>query len=269
MVGQKNLLNKLNSYNIDTFPRSVMLIGEKGSGKHTVIDYIKENIVKLPLIDISKDLSADYINAIYRNPNPMIYLIDLNDLTEKQQNVILTFIEEPLSNSFIIILTENKNTVLNTVINRCVCFEIEAYSKEELNSFLTSEDDKELILNILRTPGKIKNTNLSNLRSIVDVCDKIINKLSAASFMNTLSIADKINFKDEYDKFDLDIFLDSLIYLLNEDYIHNKNINSYKMYLYIINERKKLIDKRLNKEAFFRTFLIRLWKMNHPEKEKF
>ena len=49
MIGQKKLLEKLNTYDLDKFPRSLLLLGEKGSGKHLICDYVKTNILKLPL----------------------------------------------------------------------------------------------------------------------------------------------------------------------------------------------------------------------------
>ena len=62
MVGQKNLLDKINIFNLDTFPRSSLLIAEKGMGKHTVVQHIKENILKIPLLDITKNISNEIID---------------------------------------------------------------------------------------------------------------------------------------------------------------------------------------------------------------
>jgi DNA polymerase III delta prime subunit len=260
IVGQKKLLSKLNTYTIDTFPHSVLLIGEKGSGKHLIASYIQENIIKFPLIDISKEVSDEVIDNIYRNPNPAVYLIDLAEMTEKEQNILLKFIEEPLNNAFIILLCENKNFVLNTVLNRCVIFEMDQYSRDELATFIEDKGDKELMLNFLRTPGKILNTNLSNISDILDVCHKIVNKLNIANYSNALSICNKINYKDEYNKFDLDIFLDCLSYSLSANYRTTNSKIIYEMFCITRDERKKLVDKRLNKQSFMYNLISKLWK---------
>lgn len=262
IVGQKSLLEKLNNYNIDTFPRSIMILGEKGMGKHTIAEYIAESVVKLPILDISNSIDDEYIDAIYRNPNPSIYLLDLSERTEKEQNILLKFVEEPLNNSFIIILAENKNVVLNTLINRCIVFELEAYTRDELSTFITSEADKELILDILRSPGKILATNINNIREMFDVCDKIATKMSAANYSNTLTIANKINFSDQYDKFDIDVFFDILCYSLFSHYLKTDNVIILNMYKITGEYRKKLLDKRLNKELFMENFLTKLWKVS-------
>lgn len=260
MIGQVNLLKKLNSYTIDNFPHSSLILGEEGSGKHTLSTYIKDNILKLPLLDITENISDEYIDMIYRNPNPSIYLINMSKMMEKEQNILLKFIEEPLQNAFIILLCENVNNLLNTIYNRCVVFEMELYKKDELSQFISSDQDKDLILSVLRTPGKILNTNLSNIRAIYDLCDKVVDKLSIANFSNTLTISSKINYKDEYNKFDINIFFDMLIYTLYNKYLDQNNKKILDMYLLTVNARKKLLDKRVNKELFVQNFLTKLWK---------
>lgn len=262
MIGQKALLEKINLYTIDTFPRSILITGEKGMGKHTLANYIKDNIIKLPLIDLTTTISDDVIDEIYRNPNPNIYLIDLSLMMEKSQNVLLKFVEEPLNNSFIILLAQDKNFVLNTILNRCISFDLAAYTKGELQSFLSVEEDQELILKILRSPGKILNTNIKNMKDIFDICDKIVTKLNISSYSNMLSIANKINFKDDFSKFDIDIFFDCLIYKLYCAYLETNNLITLKMYNFTIEKRKKLIDKRLNLELFFENYLTQLWKIS-------
>lgn len=261
MIGQKKLLEKLNTYNIDNFPRSVMLLGEAGCGKHELLNYIQNNILKISMLDITENISADYIDKIMLNPNPRIYVIDLSKITEKDENVLLKFIEEPLKTSFIILLAESRNGILNTILNRCILFEFEQYSRDELRSFIKDKDTEELVLNIVRTPGKIKSLDVNILSKIYDTCVSIATRLTSASYANTLTIVNKINYKDESDKYDINIFFDTLVYVLFKTYLNNSDIRVYNMYIYTIEQRKKLIDKRLNKELFMTNFISNLWKV--------
>ena len=264
LIGQDRLLYKINSYNIDTFPRSVLVLGEQGSGRHTLISYISENVLKLPMFDITDKLSDEFIDEIYRTSNPNIYIINLDNITEKTQNVLLKFVEEPLSNSFIFLICESTNFVLPTILNRCIIFELAPYTKEDLYQFIPEnikfDNEKNLIVNLLRTPGQIINTNIQNIKDLYELCQKMTTKLNVANYANTLSIGNKLNYKDMYDKFDINIFLNTLSYTLYNEYLTTNNKNILSQYLLVINERKKLIDKRLNKEHFIQNLLTKLWR---------
>lgn len=259
MIGQKKLLEQLNKFTLDTFPRSTLFVAEKGMGKHTLVKELQSTIINLPILDISDKISNELIEEIYRSPNPAIYLIDLSMITEKDQNTILKFVEEPLNNSFIILLATSRANVLQTILNRCVVFEFAPYTRDELASFLTIEEDVDLLLRILRSPGKILNTNIKGLADIFDVCNKLIDKLTIANYPNTLTICNKINFKENYDRFDIDIFFDVLSYQLLQSYVNGNN-KAYTLYLITQQYQTKLIDKRLNLEIFFESFLTQLWK---------
>lgn len=263
MIGQNNLLKKLNSYTVDTFPRSIIIFGERGSGKHLITEYIRDNIIKFPMIDATDTLSDEYIDQIYRNPSPCIYLINMEAMMEKAQNILLKLIEEPLNNTFVILLCENKNNLLNTVENRCITFNMDLYSDEELYSFIKDPANQSLMVKALRTPGKIMDCQHNDWQALQDLCDKIVNKLSMANLGNTLSIASKINYKDEYDKFDFDIFLDFLVFTLYNKYLSDACENTFQLYLELVNARKKLIDKRINKQIWLENTLTHLWRMTH------
>ena len=81
MIGQKKLLDSLSNYNIDNFPHSVILQGERGSGRHLLCDYISKEVLNIPLVDITKNLSHELIDAIYQNSYPCLYLINSDELT--------------------------------------------------------------------------------------------------------------------------------------------------------------------------------------------
>ena len=175
---------------------------------------------------------------------------------------MLKLIEEPTEISFLILLVENKNNVLNTILNRCIIFELEQYTKEELSYFTKGCKNTDLILDVVHSPGKIINSNVdSYIEDLQNLCKTIVSKLDKANYLNTLTIVDKINYKDEYNKFDLFIFIDCLLHNLFEDFIKAKNNTSLKMYLYLNDMRKKLSDKRLNKELFMTNILTNLWRL--------
>lgn len=283
MIGQKNLLSKLDKYTLDTFPHSVILLGENGSGKKEIVKYLAKHLstpaFNLTLVrfdetvgvtatgQMQKSELKDYIDSIYRSTAPHLYLIPANALTEASQSPLLKFIEEPLNNAFVIITAENKYQVLNTIYNRCLAFEMDKYSEEELTQFLAADgkNDPELILKLARTPGQVMKLNTTDMTSLLALCDTIATKLGKANYANALSIVNKINYKDEADKFDLDIFLDTLSFTLFNKYLSENNKTILNMYLLLADERKKLSDGRLSKQIFMEHLITLLWKESKNE----
>ena len=75
MIGQEKLINQIDKLTLDTFPHSTMLVGDLGSGKHTICDYIT-NKFGLPKFDITDKISQETIEEIYTKVEPIFYIID-------------------------------------------------------------------------------------------------------------------------------------------------------------------------------------------------
>ena len=262
MVGQERIKNKLKSYSLGDFPRTLLFVGEAGCGKRTLANDLAA-FYKIPLEDITESLSVELFDQIAYNPFPNFYLINLTSLTDEKQNILLKFIEEPFPSAYLILISENKLNIIPTVLNRCLVFEFEQYTKEELRPFLFCtgyEQYADTILEVCRTPGQLVNLDVKSVPQIIDISEKIATRLKGANFANTLTIADKINYKDEYDKFDINLFFDILTYVLKNKYIENCDLSTYTLYNKTVEFRKRLRDKRLNKEVFMYNFLTNLWR---------
>ena len=261
ILGQDLIINMINSRTIDTFPHSLMIVGEYGGGKHLISYYIAEKL-GLTVKDITGNISLDTVNTIYSQVEPFIYLIDCSKMSVREQNVILKLLEEPLKNAFLILLCQNTTGMLNTVLNRCQIWELKKYPKDIIAIFVTDDTNKEYILNVAKTPGQAKIMSGGNLPDIFNLCQKMMDKMGKASLPNALSISDKIAFKNEKDKIDVFIFTQVLlqtafekyrdsknkifskVYFLTKDYVYNNNLaNVNQKYLlenYIISLRNIL-----------------------------
>ena len=207
MVGQNKLISAVDKYiETNTLPRTLMLEGDWGCGKHELARYIADSI-KFPLHDITDSLTLETIERIMLSPTPSVYLINGSDISVKDQNVILKFLEEPLKNAYIILLTENKAKLLNTVVNRCVCLTFESYTNEELATFIenTSLWDTELV-EYANTPGRVKEFESCPVKEMVEFAKKILLQIRLANYSNVLTIPNKINFKDKEELFDFELF---------------------------------------------------------------
>ena len=90
MIGQESLLNKLKSYPIFEFPHSILLVGEEGCGKHTIAEEISKYF-DFEFLDITNSINLDTIVEINQRLVSTMYLINMNKLTDREQNIILKF----------------------------------------------------------------------------------------------------------------------------------------------------------------------------------
>ena len=259
MIGQDNLVSKLKSYSITTLPHSILLLGEQGCGKHTLTKELA-NYFGIDLVDISNDITLDTLIEISDKPIPTMYLIDCSVLTDKHQNILLKCLEEPSMYAYFVLLSVNKAMLLQTIANRCVSFEFEPYTKEVLAQFV--QDDAS-VLSVCTTPGQVLSLHSGDLANLDVLCDTIVTKIGSANYPNTLSIVKKINLKDEYDKYDINVFFNTLLHKIYTK-ICNKQDNIvsnklFEMYNLVLDYKKRLRDARLNKELFLENFLTTLW----------
>lgn len=259
MIGQDRLVSKLKSYTIDTLPHSILITGELGCGKHTLVNELKD-FYSLDLFYITDNLTLEMIEQVNDRKFPAFYVIDATNITERQQNVILKFLEEPSELVYLIIICESKSLLLETVVNRCVSFEFEPYTKNVLETFITEDvENKELLLSFCNTPGRIKSINSAILKDMNDLCLKIIDKIKIANYANTLSISNKLNYDKDFDKFDTKVFVNCLMYNILNEYKSNKEISLYRYYSIINMYSNRLKDSRLNKEMLIENMLTDLW----------
>ena len=85
-----------------------------------------------------------------------------------------------------------------------------------------------------------------------------MSSMKTANYANALSIADKINYKDEYDKFDLYLFIkafsNSLLSRLRQSY--DKMIYNYLM---AVKELNRKVWRVNNKKQQVEYFITNLW----------
>lgn len=259
MVGQERIQSKLNSYTLSSFPQTSLIVGQFGCGKHTLVNEIAKKF-NVDIIDMTNNISLESINQTYTRALPTIYLIDASKLNERQQNIILKFLEEPIKGSYIILLSEGKESLLETILNRCVLFEFEPYTKEQLSCFIKNDiENKDLILMSCNTPGQIMSLNNKTLKDVDELCNNIINKIHLATFQNTLSISTKFNYKDEYDKIDLNVFFTLLSIKLRDAFVKTNESKYVTMYQVLNTYLRMLKDTRLNKEHLIENMLTKLW----------
>lgn len=250
IIGQDKLLNNLFKYSEEAFPHSLLFVGPVGCGKHSLVEQVGTTL-SMSIVDITSNIDLDYIQEMYTNPIPTIYMVDMNKVTEREQNVILKLLEEPTDSVYLILITTSKALLLNTIINRCQVFEFEPYSKESLLSFVTV-DNADLMIKYCTTPGQIKSTDVKQIEEIVKSVDEMLNEVKYSSL---LQIANRVIEK----KWDVDLFYRVLLNRTEEKYLENKSEVLYNMYYVESKSYKKLSDSRYAKRNILESLADEMW----------
>lgn len=252
VVGQPKILEKLNR-----IPSILLLIGEKGSGRHLISSEISRQL-NLDIEDISESINKEQLYDIYTAAEQKIYFLDFSKIDIKRQNSLLKFIEEPPQNSYILGICENKAQVIYTLLNRFSIWELEKYSKETLRQFTDNED----LISIFNTPGQLKEfESLSiDISKYKATCDALIERIQNANIANILTLPNKIAFSEKDKKTSSNISIDLFkIILLNtiEAKVRSSNdkryINQYSVINRLISD---LYVPNINKKILFEHFLL-------------
>lgn len=268
MVGQKRLLSIINSYSLETLPKTLMLIGLEGCGKSLVSHNLAERL-GLELVDITQDLSEDFsfdkLSEYLYCPIRKIYRLNIYNFSEKTQNKLLKFIEEPSTTVNIIIEARTEIGILPTILSRSIKLYFDDYTEEELlESQWLNSDLNTLALKICKTPAALKSVDSDSVNSLFDLCNNIVDKVQMASYSNFLSLITKINYKEDYDKFDFDLFLNALEYCAYQKYIKDDN-DIASIILDNLTNYRVLFNKSNNasKEPFMINLFTSIWEEIH------
>jgi len=252
IIGQEKILDKLNSYTLQTLPRTLLFLGEVGSGRHTLINYITE---KFNLARI--ELTEDFLISNFDLPViPTMYIIDLDLFTEKQQNQFLKFIEEPSNFAYIALIARSDINILSTVLNRCLKLPLAIYTKSQLKEICPIASDLGLQLNL--TPGNLKTVDFKQLDQLYSLVESFLKNIKSYSLVEYLKQALLLNYKENYNKYDYTLFLKLILYISYNIYSTEKNILYLRIYIFTTKCCQELLYKNIDKNNFILNYLINL-----------
>lgn len=261
VIGQEKLVKALEGYTLETAPKTILFLGQSGCGKSWIANAFAKQL-DLGVVVVQPDSTAEKLIEYYQCPINKMYLIDLKDIVEKDQNKFLKFIEEPSKTMNIILMAESTVGILPTILNRCVKYVFEPYTPEQLKQFDWAVNcSEEIAYEICKTPGQLLELSADNLDQALGLCRAIVSSVDKANYANTLSIVTKINLKDDAKKIDFKLFFDLMTYAAFDDYKKNNNELSFKIYLYTIRQQAKALNINVAKEAFLLNYLDNIWRL--------
>ena len=186
--------------------------------------------------------------------NKVALILNAQTMNNECQNALLKNLEEPAPNTYIIMVTDRSNVLLETIYSRCQIFNIPNLSSKEMNAWLSKRGISEINFNdfpSFYTPLKIiedieNDRHLIFKKFISVISDYINNKSDIGSLIKDLSLMDinlitKTNYLIEF----LKILLRSK--LLSEEMsgiykiFNSSNFNNLKI-SNLINELNDLRD---------------------------
>ena len=186
--------------------------------------------------------------------NKVALILNAQTMNNECQNALLKNLEEPAPNTYIIMVTDRSNVLLETIYSRCQIFNIPNLSSKEMNAWLYKRGISEINFNdfpSFYTPLKIiedieNDRHLIFKKFITAISDYINNKSDIGSLIKDLSSMDinlitKTNYLIEF----LKILLRSK--LLSEEMsgiykiFNSSNFNNLKI-SNLINELNNLRD---------------------------
>lgn len=180
-------------------------------------------------------------------PGPKFYVIeDIEKMSINASNSILKFIEEPQSDTYTILTTENIHQILPTIISRCQVLNFHPIPKQEMREYLVKNQVEKYLASICAqlTNDLEEAQGISQDEDLINVIDLVTTLIKAMviNSENLLVIYENSKVDLKNNKKLLNYFLD-LMLLLMRDF---KRVENNHLDLVFINEEsfiKTNIDK--------------------------
>lgn len=259
MIGQKIFKNYLSNWKRP--PQFIVLNGEVGSGRSTIIDLIKHKFkYQVVLCGTSVEEVRNIVTLSYRISDPTFYIFYSGDkLSLSSKNALLKVVEEPPQNAFFIMRTENG--IIETLKNRSFYYEMQPYEFDDLKSYFVKEGKQELFNHygkICKNIGQIKVFLNSPYDEIIDYCNKIVEVINQVSQGNIFNIPNKLKLGEDLEKWDVILFINVLEWVLSNKYFETKDDKYFQAIFRLNGVKSQLKIVGVNKQSVFDNFLLGL-----------
>ena len=214
MIGQKNLLEIIDKLIEKGFPRFVIITGQKGQGKKTIMKEISKKLnIPLILSNYKVDDIREIIKLAYEQTEPVIYGIpDCDKMSLGAKNSLLKIIEEPPNNAYFILTLQQLENTLSTIKSRCQELKMNNYSIDELESFIDlinkdiTENEKEFLLSNCDNYYEIELINNYGVQDYFKFVRKVVDNIYKVQSANAFKLTENLALKDDSEGYDLNLF---------------------------------------------------------------
>lgn len=270
MIGQKKLLKMFENYiKINKVPKFMILTGSKGYGKKTLCKELATMMnVDIVMFGNKVDDLRECIDLAYQQTQPILYVLtDADTMSVAAKNSILKLIEEPPKNAYIVMLVDNQESILATILSRARVYSLDNYSYEEIKQFLNQKEtaftqtELEQVANICDCPGMVESMLASENAEMIPLVNKLLDNISQITLSNLLKITKKFKINESSEGMDIPLFINCLQHFLYRKFLDTGEIKYYKFYAETINTKSALRSITTNKLYSIDNLLIKGWKI--------
>lgn len=262
MIGQKNIIQRFDKLIADNkLPRFTILCGLRGSGKKTLAKLVSKKMdITMSLVEnVKADNIRDVIQSAYKVSEPTLFVIANGDsMSVTAKNALLKLVEEPPNSVYIMLLLENVENTLETIKSRGMVFNMDRYTKDELDLYQETKYGlaNKSTLAFCPTPYYIDLIISYGVSKFMDFVNLVVDNVAEVSGSNAFKIGTNIKFKDEEDKYDLDLFWRAFNYVCMSRFIQDNDVKFMRAIAVTNKLLSKLRITGVNKSHLFDMWLL-------------
>lgn len=197
VIGQETLIQSIKTTITEgKYPRFSIFIGDKGSGRQTIIKNMLNSLGNLQICGIEVDSVRDTIEQAYKVVSPMVYVFPNADtMSVAARNALLKVTEEPPNNAYFVMTLLNAENTLPTIRSRAFLYYMDSYTKEQIVKYYRTKGrgDESVIQTYCQTPGDVDLLCSYDIREFYDFVKMVLENVEKVSGANSFKIGNRLN----------------------------------------------------------------------------
>lgn len=204
------------------------------SNNNPDIIYVKATKTKsIGIDDIREQITKNIETKPYENTYKIFIIENSDNMTIQAQNAILKTLEEPPKYSIFILLSENYNKFIPTIISRCILFKLKPLDYNIVKEYIVENiglNENEAYTFSLYSQGNIgRAKEIINSEEFKEMREMVLNILSDLYKKDLIDIYTAINEIEQYKDKIYEIL--DIIYITIRDAIIIKTTENYNKYI--------------------------------------
>ena len=227
MIGQERVLEWVDN-NINSFPQFIVLIGSSGSGKRTLAKTISDKLsLTYAQCEISVSSVREMIDTSYKTHEKVLYCFeDADNMRPEAKNALLKITEEPPKNSYFCLTITDSSYLLDTLKSRAMVFNMQPYTREQINQYAIDKHDSNLELYSLLcdVPGEVDILSTYDTEEFFDFTELVLDNIGEVQPANAFKSSNELSLKKDSDGYDLKLFWKCFVQICLNRIERNENV---------------------------------------------